>query len=218
VRLAIEAPDSVIEALRPRYGVFFSSGAPDERLVVTVAPEFRGDLALEKPRDFSAMQAGRVDAARDLGVVDAGIRLALSLLLPRRGAILLHASAVTRGLVFAGASGAGKSTAAAALGPALADELVVVRAGTVYGTPYWNGRAESVAIDRIVILERGAPAHAELTGSRAIAALSPHVVRYRPAADGIILDVLAQLSVRIMRAVCPTGDAFLPALRAILKI
>jgi len=217
-RLAIEAPEEVIAALRPRYGPFFVDGAADARVEVTAAPGFVADLALDRKRDLGGMQPGRVEQARDLGEVDAGIRLTLSLLLPAQGALLLHASAITRGFVFAGASGAGKSTAAAALGPALADELVVVRGADVYGTPYWNGRPEQVAIEQIVILERGEAAGTLLSGSRAVAALSPHVVRYRPDADAAILDLLARLAVPVVRAVCPTGDAFLPALRAILKI
>lgn len=72
--------------------------------------------------------------------VEACLRIAASMALPRAGALILHASAVEhagRALVFAGHSGAGKSTMSSLLSglsgacTKIADELVVIRrAGT----------------------------------------------------------------------------------------
>ena len=247
VGIALCGPGPVLEPMRGKLAPFLvrAPNADDVQLEIgAVHDEYEPDLRLDRAADLSveaalgeggvvmrgavggrydpASRRGWLDAPRNLGEVDALIRLALSLELPRRRAILLHASAVTRGLVFAGASGAGKSTAAAALGPALSDELVVVRDLDVYGTPYWNGRAEKARIDRIVILERGEQSCTELAGTRALAALSPHVVRYvaDEAVDREVLAVCAELCqrARLVRVRCPEGDAFLPALRAILEL
>lgn len=68
--------------------------------------------------------------------LEAAIRIGMSMALPRRGALILHASAIAAGrraLVFAGKSGAGKSTIAAMLAaaghPMLSDELLVIAPG-----------------------------------------------------------------------------------------
>jgi hypothetical protein len=127
--------------------------------------------------------------------------------------------------LLAGASGAGKSTSARTLGRALSDELSVVhvREGRVAGTPYWNGSPAEAPLDRIVLLERGGAGTAEpLTGARAVAALLPHVIRY-VADEALDRDVLARCAelcqrAQVVRVHCPEGDAFLPALRAILHV
>ncbi|MBN2038039.1 MAG: hypothetical protein JW768_14960 [Chitinispirillaceae bacterium] len=80
---------------------------------------------------------------------DACLRVLVSALLPNRHAVLVHAAAIVtrggRGYVFAGRSGAGKTTTVRLLSgeAALNDELCVLRvdrAGVVRvsGTPFWG--------------------------------------------------------------------------------
>jgi hypothetical protein len=174
---------------------------------------------------------GWLEVAHNLGEIDALVRLALSVTLPLRGAFLLHSSAVVPpgrkgAIVLAGQSGAGKSTSAERLGEALCDELVVWADGEpprAFGTPYWNGRPASLAIDELVLLERGdALASERLRGGRAVSALAPHVVRYvaLPEVDRAVLPLIARACERRppLRVVCPTGPAFLPALRRALDL
>lgn len=85
----------------------------------------------------------------DSVALEAAVRIALSIVLPRLSGAILHASSVRidgRALVFAGVSGAGKSTIARLLTEGatdrtrLADELLVVRASAgqwrVYVAPF----------------------------------------------------------------------------------
>ncbi len=79
--------------------------------------------------------------------LEACLRIAASLALPRTRALILHASAVVerdRALVFTGVSGAGKSTISSMLADAypgctkIADELLVLRAGAGGDAPGWQ--------------------------------------------------------------------------------
>jgi hypothetical protein len=170
---------------------------------------------------------GEVAGVTHLGEVDALLRLALSLTLPRRGALLLHGAAVSLPgsgdggpvALLVGASGAGKSTAAAALGPGLGDELVVLhRSGEASGTPYWLGSPARRPAAALLCLARGGPAGSTpLVGSAALRALAPHVVRYLAdgatdrAAFGLLAHACTHLPVA--RVDCPEGAAFVPFLR-----
>jgi hypothetical protein len=87
--------------------------------------------------------------------VDSFLRALLALHLPQRHGVILHAAAVRdagRGYLFAGRSGAGKSTVARLLcdlAEVLSDELVAVRRTAegwqVYGTPFWGDFARAGA-------------------------------------------------------------------------
>lgn len=103
-------------------------------------------------------------------VVEAAVRIAFAVALPRRGGLVLHSSGVAhgdRGLLFLGPSGAGKSTIARLAGTAprsLGDELIVARsvgAGwRAFATPFAgeNGPAEraDAELAGLVFLEKAA--------------------------------------------------------------
>ncbi len=124
----------------------------------------------------------------NLVFADTLVRAAVAWRLAEEGALLLHASAVRRSgnaVVFFGASGAGKSTVARAIGNALADELVQVRrrgnAWIVRGTPWWGSSAESAPLDRLVWLVRGEIPSVRRAGGRELfLALSREAGRYFP--------------------------------------
>ncbi len=193
---------------------------------VTLGPA--GDFCAELELDDSGGYA-RARFARHLGDVDAVVRMAISTLLPSRGALLFHAAAVVARpeaggvTVLAGASGAGKTTAARAFSPALCDELVIVHVGeddrsdAVSGTPYWRGRSARSPLDHLVLLERGVGTREKLRGARALAVMTPHLARYiaLPAVDAQIFALLGRLVARrgTLRLACPEGDAYVPYLR-----
>jgi hypothetical protein len=246
VAVRVESPAMVERTLRARYGRFLSDGAGDLALRVTADDAFRDDFCLDDARaqlelvrdgdvlELAGARArggfrlggreGWLDGACHLGEVDALVRLALSLELPRRGALLVHGAAVLLGAGVAmllGEPGAGKSTAAAALG-ALSDELTVIDVERVEaaGTPYWNGSPRRGPIVSLRILERGAPSCERLSGGAALRALAPHLVRYArvPEAEASILQLASRLCERlpVERLRCPEGAAYLPFLRRAL--
>jgi hypothetical protein len=253
--LALDAPPPVAAALSARFAAFLGPAGPaDAWLVVEPAaagfdpgfaldPRLPPDLAVAAEGDRVALRGaargelelatghGRLHEARHFGQVDALVRLALSLRLPARGALLLHGAAVATGegvLVLVGDSGAGKSTAAAALGQPLCDELVVLRPGdaglSAWGTPYWNGLPRSGPVRAVACLSRAsaAPTGLPLAGAGALRALSAHVVRYlaHPAVDRLTLPLLAAAcrGAPLYDLRCPTGPDFLPFLRAQLAL
>ncbi len=85
--------------------------------------------------------------------VDSFLRCLLALYLPQHQGVLVHASAVRHsgiGYVFAGRSGAGKTTVARLLADraeVLSDELVAIRrlpeGWSVFGTPFWGDFARA---------------------------------------------------------------------------
>jgi hypothetical protein len=201
---------------------------PDGEDAVTIAfaampgagPAARGAFRLADRR-------GSVHGVTGLGPVDALVRAALSLTLPLDGALLVHGATVPwrgRALVLCGASGAGKSTAAAALGAAC-DEHTVLRpddAGVeVLATPYWQGRPFSAPLAELVCLERAGgrtPAFTALRGAAAARAIAAQLVRYvaLPTVERAVLTVVARLcaAAAVARVVCPEGAGYLPFLTA----
>jgi hypothetical protein len=255
VAAAGDGGTAVEAALAQRCAGFIGTGrASDVILHVEASRGFSADYHLDEPEQslrISTARAGEriaieggargwfdvergvgvLDRARHLGEVDALIRLALSLSLPSRDALLLHASAVPTGAgrdsvtVLVGASGAGKSTAAAELGGGLSDELVVLHATPsaveASGTPYWRGRPARRRVDTLVHLRRGGPGSRRwLRGSAALRAIAPHVVRYIADAevDRACFDLLGRAcaSVPVAELSCPEGAAFVPFLRRAL--
>ena len=244
-------------ALVERFGGFVSApgtAAADVTLDVSVAGDFSSEFHLESAelslRIATARDGGRVildgashgwfDAgagrgaltgATHLGEVDALVRLALAMSLPRRGALLMHGAAVALDepsgsvTVLVGASGTGKSTAAAALGAGLGDELIVLHPSDdgleASATPYWFGAPARRRVARLVCLARGGGgARTRLTGGAALRSVAPHLVRYVVDGEGdraaFTLLATACSHVVVERFDCPEGAAFVPFLRAAL--
>lgn len=246
--LSIVAPAEVLGALPEWLGRFAASGVGSSRtpieLVVRGRPGHRwdaparpepvcaresapGEIAIEgavRGKYFVAARSGYVDDAENVGAVDCLIRLALSAALPRNGGLLLHGAALVRpdgrAVAVCGASGAGKSTAARALGAAC-DELIVLRPGEdgveLLATPWWQGSPLRRRCDLIVCLVRGRePGLVRNRGGEAARALAPHIVRY-VALDSIepaVLALVGRVCERacVVTAACPEGEAFVPFL------
>jgi hypothetical protein len=154
----------------------------------------------------------RFAVAGDLYAREAAVRVALSVALPRRGGLILHASAVApRGAahVFTGVSGAGKSTIARLLDglpgcQRLADELLVVvrePEGWHVHVPPVLGIAglplgARVPLASVELLAQ-APAHARTPRPAALAIreLLRHVVVYasEPHTAGAVLALVERL-------------------------
>ena len=186
-----------------------------------------GEIMIEGPVRglYSPLRRrGSVEDAEGIGAVDVLVRTALSVALPLAGAVLLHGAALVRedgtGLALCGASGSGKSTAAAAFG-AFSDEHMALRptaAGLdLESTPYWGGRPHRAPCADVVCLRRGGASGYELLrGGRLVRVLAPHVVRYvaLDCVDRAILATLGAIAARasVALASCPEGEAFLPFL------
>ena len=235
-RLRVDGSDVVEEAVRRRFGAFVGDGAaeivievqnghfdPLYQVVEPLALGWRGEIAT-----FEGMGRGEYDPAAQRGFVrectgllpiDAMIRLALSTSLPRHRMLLLHGAALPGGVALCGASGTGKSTAAAALGAAC-DEVIALEVGDgellLHATPYWGGRPSKARLTRLISLKRGGTGAQRLSGARAVRELLGHVVRYlaSPSLDRAVLSVAAAAcSLRPVEILdCPEGGAFLPFL------
>ncbi len=188
-------------------------------------PDGDGDGRSVKPYDLAFANGGiavRGPLDDAIGVVSA-IHLGLAHLLPRRGGLMLHASAVRAagvGFVFPGASGSGKTTAAEGFhgGEMLADERCIVRpegagwggASTstmgqgrwlLHAAPMWGGKygpvvPAAVPLAAVVLVRKDAPLGVEVVpAAAAMTRLAPGVVqnRYDAAAAEAVLAVLAGL-------------------------
>jgi hypothetical protein len=245
----IAGPPDVLKAVRERFGSFETStttcpaGRAPIRIEVSrhpngFAPAYERPVhvavRLSAPDVFTfdggirgrysiAERAGWVEAV-GLGGVDLLIRTALSVSLPSLGAVLVHGAALENGtggaIAVCGASGSGKSTAAAALS-GVCDELVVLRPDTsgleITSTPYWRGRPVRERCTAVICLERGGtPGFARLRGASIARTLLRHVVRGAPfeRVDRGILQVIGGVAASgtIFLASCPEAEAFLPFL------
>lgn len=177
LRVLVRAPEGMLAALLPRCRPYSVNGeTPDLVLDVESSSSFRphapprvlpprpevsceGDHHLFWRHDFELKLARGVPAQaicrclEQPRLVENALRLCLSHLLPVRGGLLVHASAVARegkGFVFTGASGSGKSTAVRLLSQLhgiqpLGDEVVVLRltqdGARVESTPFGGNEA-----------------------------------------------------------------------------
>ncbi len=177
--LRLEAEqESVLSAARRRYEPFRSTASPDVSISLAVSTRKLRPYRAE-PRVVWDGRAGRVerhdlelDLAPGLGrarvaanasALDSLLRIALSFLLVPRGGFLCHSAAVD-GWLFPGVSGAGKSTLGRSVPPGrlLADELVGVVGGRLYGTPFRGdflvGRTNvSKPLRAVILLDRKGP-------------------------------------------------------------
>lgn len=169
IEVALSAPPGPLEAiLADRYDPFLdvvhrpcctvrfeaADGGPPSKNPPLATVAVAGSGARIGHPDFSAEVDldghGWVRTVPDPYVVDHFMRLLVSLLAPRHGALMLHAcGAITGGVahVFAGQSGSGKSTLASLAGhrPVLSDEHVLVRfvdgRWVAASTPFWGSYA-----------------------------------------------------------------------------
>lgn len=235
-RIGLSGAPELERALATRYGAFVLDGDADVRLELEIAPGFRGDYAApaelfveldgderlvfegEAEGSFPLAEGrGTLRGVRDLGAIDAVLRAVATQLGPRRGRLLLHGLLAPVGdaaLVLVGASGAGKSTAARALGAAC-DELVEVDAERAWArsTPYWGARRVEAPVRALGVLGRSPAEGAvrRLRGADAVRLLAPHVVRYvtHPVTERAIFAQLATLAARgIWRIEAPVGAGF----------
>jgi hypothetical protein len=251
VRFRVESTPGVLEALASRYGSFVVSDGGDAG-GITVDMEVRARHAFEPRLEmigscevradpllgvlFTGAVCGRfnldqrrgvLEDATGLGAVDAILRAALSLVLPLDGGLLLHAAAIETAegaIVLCGDSGAGKSTAARALG-AICDEIVIVRPSPrglqVFGTPYWRGRPLCAPCRQLVCLIRGGASLRVLDGVRAARVLMRHVIRYVSIerVERAILPLIARAcGSKMIEARCPEGEDFIPFLSESLNL
>jgi len=168
---------------------------------------------------------GRLSGAAGPADLDALLRLALALTLPQDGALLLHGAALMAPPVaLCGASGAGKTTAAAALGGAC-DEWVVLRPNedgvTLHSTPYWRGRPFSTRCRAVFVLGKGGtPSVRPLMGVAALHALLGSSVQPDGGrSERRLFELAASIcrAVRVVSVRCPEGDRYLPFLEAALE-
>lgn len=236
VRVLVRSSDDVTATLPEAYARYArAAGRPD--LVVDV----RHDAALEnqppgpgypgfaRRRAGGHLEVARADVAGSIALSDdvvtarfriadhassleACLRVALSVALPRHGALVMHGSAVIaggRGHLFSGVSGAGKSTIARLLADAagcerLADDLAIIARGdagwSIEVPPFLgttglpHGRVVPLAsIDLLV----QAPAHRRTTLPRgdAIRELLRHVAVFaaEESTSASVLDLVARL-------------------------
>jgi hypothetical protein len=224
-RSRISDPDPIVVEITSRTRTFSSiiERSPNARVRACSAHELTIDGAITARYDMSARR-GFIEHARNLGHIDAMLRVVLSLTLPFNNALLVHGAALNNPLFGAialcGDSGTGKSTAAAAFGAAC-DELIVLRSENdtvnLYATPYWRGVPLCAPCQSVVCLLRGGdPAFAHERGAGAMRQLARHVVRFvsiEPT-ERAILRVLSLIceSTPVMTARCPDGDAYIPYL------
>ncbi len=241
----VESTDGLLlEPLRSRWEVCPVLDERDPDLIVTLAcdpalgerPMAADYPALARRVDGTRLHVERADVIGELDLagtplraafrvaghdhsVESSLRVALSVALPRHDALVLHASAVEhagRAQVFAGVSGAGKSTIAAMLDGApgfsrLADELVVLArepsGWSVHVPPFLGvaglprGTIRPLGALHLIVQAAGHRREGMTTGD-AMRELLRHVVVYaaEPATTERVLDLVGQLVAEV-----PTG-------------
>jgi hypothetical protein len=161
---------------------------PDDRRAAVSVTDGIATLEYLDQRGFIDLERAEVTVTESLVVTDALVRAAVAWKAANERALLLHAAAVRRGpgaVVCFGASGVGKSTIAAALGGALADDLVLLRhkpeGWSVEATPWWHGTPGSAPLTQLVWLVRGEPPSCRpSSGSVLLRALCREAGRYFP--------------------------------------
>jgi len=166
--------------------------------------------------DFGT-KSGVLHAVDSIYIIDTFLRVFMSLMLPERNGLLMHASGMLvdgRAHLFVGPSGSGKSTAARFSPPGgmLSDELtaVKIRGGKVrvHGTPFMGelavgGQNKSGTAAGIYFLNRKLPhGKTEVSASRAVALMLGSVMNFdkSPKQVSSILDIVC--------AVCRSAPCF----------
>lgn len=209
----VERVDGFDRERGPEYPAFARTLAPGGRLHVERF-DAEGDIDTGELPLHASFRVG--PSANSL---EACVRIALSLALPRHGALMMHASAVEHAghaLVFTGVSGAGKSTISSLLDRAparkIGDEIIVLRrdadadAGrwSVYIPPYLGpfvttgiAHGASAPLDGIhVLVQATRHARAAMTPTAALRELLRHVLVYvaEPRTAEHVLALVADLT------------------------
>ena len=195
VGIAVEAGDAALDILRQQPGLALAdhpAGDADLRLNLTTVPKLpHPDFALEGPLSHAGADGTVRLWRQDLDIewrpatselratiwaqphaVSAMLRIACSLVMPRLGGLLLHASSVVsagRAFLFPGPSGAGKTTLARLALPrdVLSDEISAVRPVggryTCFPTPFWGEMKPRPPVLPAPLLAIGLPRKADST-------------------------------------------------------
>ncbi len=238
VRVEVRCPSGEArEALLRRYGAFESAAQDPPDLVVEVradptfrnpAPAIRMYPGIDARWEHGRYRFDRTDLAAILDVeskpalatgsirdvpssLDSVLRASLSVLLPRRGGLLLHASGVVtqgRAFLFLGQSGAGKSTAASLTGERtlLSDDIVAISIeggrAVARSVPFTGLEAPRTApleapIEVICLLEKGTEDVLEPARAGAGTAELLRCILHLPLSDpatGSVLDLAGRLA------------------------
>lgn len=180
---------------------------------------------LELPGREGEPVRGRFRVGESANSLEALVRIGMSVTVPRRGGLVFHASSVRARLgaaLFAGKSGAGKSTIAALLAGVsgferLADELVIVMPGAspganagaagpwdVHVPPFLGGPglphgARAPLAETHVLVQAGHHRRTRLARTEAVRALLPHVLAYvaEPETAALALAAAAALTAAV---------------------
>jgi hypothetical protein len=174
-----------------------------------------GELAL--PEREGEPVRGRFRVGESANSLEALVRIGMSVTVPRRGGLVFHASSVRARLgaaLFAGKSGAGKSTIAALLAEVsgferLADELVIAMPGAdqgwdVHVPPFLGGvglphGARAPLAEAHVLVQAPRHRRTPLSRTEAVRALLPHVLAYvaEPETAALALAAAAALTAAV---------------------
>jgi hypothetical protein len=223
------APDLIVEIERvPGFGrersrsasyPAFDAELRAPRLLGLRRYDAEGEVALPG-RDGEPVR-GRFRVGESANSLEALVRIGMSVTVPRRGGLVFHASVVRgrRGAaLFAGKSGAGKSTIAALLAGVsgferLADELVIVMPGAnpgassgwdVHVPPFLGGvglphGAHAPLAEAHVLVQAPHHRRTALARTEAVRALLPHVLAYvaEPETAALALAAAAALTAAV---------------------
>ena len=207
------ANESLMRAASARYSAFAAHPGEACNIVVENHPEMdsRGlEFTFEFERSVVFTKAGQshFTGVRNEYALDSLLRVLLSWKLLSHEGFLLHAATIVRNgkaYVFAGRSGAGKSTAAAMSPPGsvLTDEISLLRreerVWRAYGTPFWGdfkaaGSNTSAPVAGIYgLLQAAEHGLTSLSKCETLRMLLPNVLFFSadPAANQRLLDILS---------------------------
>lgn len=237
--------DRLIPSARERYAGFLSDLEPDTTMTISFPDRLQRVADAGVPRAACATDAirfarndlhgetdgsfRRVDVEMRclLYTLDALLRIFYSVMLIRRGGMLLHAAAVGLngcGLVFAGPTESGKSEVShMEHGIHLTDELSPIRPARdgfdVFGSPFWGlfekgGCNVGLPLGALFLLRRGDTSLDPVTRAQALQGIMRCVLNFsrEPAVvDAVITSVSRLLdAVPVMRLVTPPDETLWP--------
>jgi hypothetical protein len=197
----------LVEPSETMSAIFPDSTAPDDDVQVTLQD---GEWRLRRG-DFRARwdpraRRGQIRQSRNPYAIDSVLRIVHSLILAKQGGFLVHAASAIRGgkaFLFAGVSGAGKTTISRLAPPdtkLLTDEISFVRRqGNEYwacGTPFAGelarvGENQSAPLKTLFVLEKGTENRIEpIAAAAAVRLLMRNILFF--AEDGELVNLVFQ--------------------------